>query len=236
MTRDQLEGVLIKGAVYIAAIILLMLYTACSKSMPEGLMAEYGLEGDWSVTTVKQGQHKFSNRPVYNMSKHNRGLTYHVMFDSSCIYYHADPSYQDSWNKSMGLYAKDGFCGGKPQHSKSALVGWRWYDERMQVGWYIHPDCDSTYEAGHLTDVELMVPYMVQVFAMPKNVWYYRIMEFKDGQLLLHAEFEYEVDWDMTAYSYGWTFFWFGGIYSAMHDMTVFYSLIRPSAQPTSLW
>jgi hypothetical protein len=74
----------------------------------------------------------------------------------------------------------------------------------------------------------------VQIFALPKGVWMYRILENTGAEMVQHGYYEHPVDWEVTDYTYGSTFFWFGGQYPAPHDITIHYSLWKPHAQPSS--
>ena len=220
-------------------ITLALLALSCSKKAPDSIYTD-AVQGEWHETTVKEGQHAFRNRPADFAKVTTYGVTYWLMFGQDAQYSHAEASYQDSWNKGRGIDWKDGLCGGTPQHSNSALLGWRWYNERLQLGWYHHPECGDDFQAGHLLDIDFWQPYMVQVYAMPKGYWLWRVYQYSDPtQPNELARFELPFTPEMMAEGVSFgdlraTWFWFGGKYPAPHGITIYYSLFRPSGEPSS--
>lgn len=169
--------------------------------------------------TIPAGKH--SPAGIYFNTDRAGTRSYYLAFDSSAIYYHQDTTYQDSWNKLPGIVINLALCI-PPHHNTAYLYAWRWYDDQLQIGTYRHVKCDDPYQANYIATIDIGVIYLFQITSTAGDRIRYRILRqnmdiVADTTYFLNRQFKTR---NMKYYTY----FWYGGIYPAPHDITFYFS------------
>lgn len=90
-----------------------------------------------------------STPSVYKFYQNQSELRFIVRFDSSARYRTVDPVNQQDINKLYGFADND-----KPHHHFSARIGWRWFDEKLELHGYVYND--SVRSSKVITTVPLL--------------------------------------------------------------------------------
>lgn len=168
--------------------------------------------------TIPAGKH--SPAGFYFNTDRAGTRSYYLSFDSSCIYSHQDTSYNDSWNKLPGVVINLGFCI-PPHHNTAYLYAWRYYRDQLEIGTYRHINCNANYIADFLTNIDIGKIYLLQITSTAGDRIRYRIL---DQQLNLMADTTYYLNRQFKSRNMKfYTYFWFGGIYPAPHDIRFYF-------------
>lgn len=112
------------------------LFFGCEENVPDEPKIE---ESDFTVYTISAGAHN-ADKNTYK-SINFETLDFDVVFDSSAIYTTQDPGNQADINK---LY---GFADGGSFHQQhSARIGWRWYNNELQLLSYTYANSVRSFE------------------------------------------------------------------------------------------
>ena len=112
--------------------LLLLGLIACSESI------EIDPDTGFEVFTIRSGSH---SSIIRNETFEGNGIAFKVIFDESAIYTTQDPGNQADINKLLGFSN----CL-KHHQSESARVGWRWYQNELQILSYVYTEADVKFE------------------------------------------------------------------------------------------
>ncbi len=92
----------------------------------------------FEVFTMRQGSHSsIVRREVFD----GNGIAFKVIFDQSAIYTAVDEQNQADIHKLLGFSN----CL-KHHQSESARIGWRWFNDELQLLAYVYTDADLTFQ------------------------------------------------------------------------------------------
>ncbi len=111
---------------------LVLLLLACETTID--IDPDTGFE----IFTIGAGQHSSINK---NEVFSGDGIEFKVIFDESAEYISQDDNNQGDINKLLGFSQ----CGEHHQ-SESARIGWRWYEDELQLLAYVYTNSDRKYE------------------------------------------------------------------------------------------
>jgi hypothetical protein len=107
----------------------------------------------FTTYTIKKGKHRsgFNYKVDYN-----NNIKFEVEFDESAIYKTKNPDDQADINK---LY---GFSDGGNHHMESSIrIGWRWYNDKLELLWFKHEEGKFSY--GPLETINLNQTYICRI-------------------------------------------------------------------------
>lgn len=136
MRKNCLYGIIVSA----------LLFTTCSKDATQKVLSPYSdkmvtaayeqdntVAAGYKTYVIKKGDNYCSPNPLVFITKNQ--IRFNAVFDSSCIYSTVDPNNQADINK---LY---GFSDCNSQHLiNSARIGWRWYNNTLQLLAFVHKD------------------------------------------------------------------------------------------------
>lgn len=95
-------------------------------------LAEQGKVASFQAYTIQKGAHYADQRPL--KAVFGTSLNFTVRFDSSAIY----PAVVTDYNHALDANKLWGFSEGADNQQNSARIGWRWYNNKLQLLAYVH--------------------------------------------------------------------------------------------------
>lgn len=110
---------------------------------------------EWERYEFRKGSH--AAKPLILDIDRDGILRFMAMFDSTCIYDIGKD--QSDWNKLTGLY----YLSSKGTHEYSVMVSWRWYNDSIELGYYMHLPDQPLPVKGYLKSIPLNSIMMCEV-------------------------------------------------------------------------
>lgn len=105
--------------------------TASNNNVAQNASNDDATSAGYKTYIIKSGANYCSPNPLVFISKSQ--IKFNAIFDSSCIYSTVDPKNQADVNKLYGFSD----CG--THHLvNSARIGWRWYNNQLQIMPFVH--------------------------------------------------------------------------------------------------
>lgn len=117
----------------LCAVSFVLALTACQKELPgnqDALSTQPSANG-WTEHFIAKGSHSSDKNPLKAITVTE--MQFLVKFDSSAIYHCVDTNNQRDINKLYGFADNN-----TDHHTNSARIGWRWYQNQLQLFAYIY--------------------------------------------------------------------------------------------------
>lgn len=120
------------------AAIVVFVFTACQKEIESNEpVIPPVLQHQWVEHTIAKGAHNSDKNVFKQLSKVE--MKFVVKFNNSAIYQTVDPLNQGDINKLYGFSDNN-----QEHHTNSARIGWRWYNNQMELWAYIYNNTVQT--------------------------------------------------------------------------------------------
>jgi hypothetical protein len=185
----------------------LFVFTACQKEIgstnnTNGQPQTPPAPGGWTEHFIAKGGHYSDKNPYKAISVSEMKFT--VKFDNSAIYQTVDTNNQRDINKLYGFSDNN-----QEHHTNSARIGWRWYNNELQLYAYIY---NNTIESDKFITA---VPLNQELSCSIKT----------DGNLYIFTVDSKQVTmprYSTTSQAVGYQLYpYFGGDEVAPHDITI---------------
>ena len=114
---------------------------------------------DFVKYVIRKGEQS-SSPSTYKVYSNLSEQKFVVRFDTSAIYATANPVNQGDINKLYGFSDND-----KPHHVNSARIGWRWYNNALELHGYIYNDSVRTSQLITSVALNTDIPCSIKVAA-----------------------------------------------------------------------